>query len=218
MARDELSLFPDLGSDPPEGFVYRPHFVTSGEEAALIAAVRCLEFGEVRMRGQAARRRTAHFGWRYGYESWRVEPGPPIPEFLIPLRSRAGALAGVEAGALEEVLVTEYPPGAGIGWHRDAPSFGVVVGVSLLGACRFRFARGTGLARETRALGLEPRSAYVLSGPARWQWQHSIPPTKSARYSITFRTIRGPNGAAPSWTSGRSSERSRPRAPEPPAP
>jgi alkylated DNA repair dioxygenase AlkB len=93
------------------------------------------------------------------------------------------------------VLVTEYTPGAGIGWHRDAPSFGVVVGVSLLGPCRFRFARGAGGARETRAVILEPRSAYVLSGPARWQWQHSIPPGKTARYSITFRTMRAPTEA-----------------------
>jgi alkylated DNA repair protein (DNA oxidative demethylase) len=178
----------------PEGFLYRRHFITAEEEAALIAAVRGLEFSEVRMRGQTARRRTAHFGWRYGYESWRVEPGPPIPESLLLLRRHAGALARLDAGALEEVLVTEYPAGAGIGWHRDAPSFDVVVGMSLLGPCRLRFARGAGSARETRALVLEPRSAYVLSGPARWQWQHSIPPTKTARYSITFRTLGGGPG------------------------
>jgi alkylated DNA repair dioxygenase AlkB len=188
------------GLDPhgPEGFVYRPDFVTAQEEASLLAAMRSLAFSEVRMRGQVARRRTAHFGWLYGYESWRVEPGPPIPEFLIPLRHRAGALTGVDAATLEEVLVTEYPAGAGIGWHRDAPSFGLVVGVSLLGFCRFRFARGTGAERETRSFELEPRSGYVLSGPARWQWQHSIPPTKTARYSITFRAMRAPDtGASP---------------------
>ena len=83
-----------------------------------------------------------------------------------------------------------YPAGAGIGWHRDAPQFGLVVGVSLLGACRMRFQRGTGSARQTRALELAPRSAYVLDGAVRWQWQHSIPPTKSPRYSVTFRTLR----------------------------
>ncbi len=187
----------DRGHEGPEGFLYRPDFVTADEEASLLTGVRSLAFSEVRMRGQVARRRTAHFGWLYGYESWRVEPGPPIPEFLIPLQARAGALAGVEGGALEEVLVTEYPTGAGIGWHRDAPSFGLVVGASLLGSCRFRFARGTGAGRETRSFVLEPRSAYLLSGPARWQWQHSIPPTKTARYSITFRAMRAPDTGAP---------------------
>ena len=189
------TLFPGVAETGPAGFISCQDFLSREEEPALIGAVRSLDFSEVRMRGQVARRRTAHFGWRYGYESWRVEPGPPIPESFMALRGRAGALAGVEARTLEEVLVTEYPPGAGIGWHRDAPSFGVVVGVSLLGACRFRFARGTGPSRETRAVILEPRSAYVLSGPARWQWQHSIPPTRTARYSITFRTMRAPTSA-----------------------
>jgi alkylated DNA repair dioxygenase AlkB len=99
-------------------------------------------------------------------------------------------LAGVSAEDLAEVLVTEYPPGAGIGWHRDAPMFGVVIGISLLGACRFRFQRGRGAAREARVVTLEPRSAYVLNGAARRQWQHSIPPAKERRYSMTFRTLR----------------------------
>ena len=123
-------------------------------------AIRAIEFSEVKMRGAVARRRTAHFGWLYGYETWRIEPGPPIPGFLLPLRGRVGELAGVSADELVEVLLTEYTPGAGIGWHRDAPMFGVVAGVSLLGACRFRFERGQGRgARDPRdhagpALGL----------------------------------------------------------------
>jgi alkylated DNA repair dioxygenase AlkB len=142
------------------------------------------------MRGQVARRRTAHFGWVYGYESWRIEPGPPIPAALLPLRARAAELAGLAPDALVEVLATEYPPGAAIGWHRDAPQFGSVVGVSLLGAARMRFQRGTGPARRTCVATLEPRSAYVLAGEARWRWQHSIPPVKEWRYSITFRTLR----------------------------
>lgn len=142
------------------------------------------------MRGQVARRRTAHFGWIYGYESWRIVPGPPLPEALLPLRERIAALAALDAAQLQEVLVTEYPVGAGIGWHRDAPQFGTVIGVSLLGACRMRFRRGTGAALQTRALLLQPRSAYVIEGAARWQWQYSIPPMKTPRYSITFRTLK----------------------------
>ena len=183
-------LFPDPADLPP-GFVYHPDVLTGEEERGVLEGVQALAFNEVKMRGQVARRRTIHFGWTYGYETWRVEPGPPIPGFLLPLRARAAAIAGVAGDALAEVLITHYPPGAGIGWHRDAPAFGAVIGVSLLGACRFRFQRGRGAARETRTLLLEPRSAYLLDGDARWQWQHAIHPGKRERYSVTFRTLRG---------------------------
>ena len=178
-----------MDAGPPPGFLYYPDTVTADEVSALVARVRAIEFSPVEMRGQVARRRTAHFGWVYGYESWRITPGPPLPPFLLPLRERVGALAGVDAAALAEVLVTEYPAGAAIGWHRDAPQFGVVIGVSLLSACRMRFQHGRGAERRTRAVTLEPRSAYVLTGEARQQWQHSIPAMRAPRYSITFRTL-----------------------------
>jgi alkylated DNA repair dioxygenase AlkB len=174
----------------PPGFSYHPDVLTPAEEAALLTTVRGVAFGPVAMRGQVARRRTAHFGWVYGYESWRISPGPPIPDWLLPLREHVAPLAALRADALAEVLVTEYPAGAGIGWHRDAPQFGVVVGVSLLGACRMRFQRGTGASRHTCAVMLAPRSTYVITGEARQQWQHSIPPAREPRYSITFRTLR----------------------------
>jgi DNA oxidative demethylase len=181
-------------AESPAGFFYRPELLTALEETSLVTHVRAFDFAAIEMRGQVARRRTVHFGWIYGYESWRIEPGPPIPDFLLPLRTQAAALAGVEPADLVEVLVTEYAPGAGIGWHRDAPQFGPVVGVSLLSACRMRFQRGVGAARQTRVALLEPRSAYVFDGEARWQWQHSIPPMKSLRYSVTFRTLRNRPG------------------------
>jgi alkylated DNA repair dioxygenase AlkB len=177
-------------SAPPSGFVYHPDVLSESEEAELAERLRAVEYSAVAMRGQVARRRTAHFGWVYGYESWRIAPGPPVPDFLQPLRERVGALAGLSPEALAEVLLTEYPPAAGIGWHRDAPQFGEVIGVSLLSECRMRFRRGGAGARETTAVGLAPRSVYVLRGAARQQWQHSIPPTRRLRYSITFRTLR----------------------------
>jgi DNA oxidative demethylase len=176
--------------EPPSGFRYQPDLLTEAEEGALAAYLRTLDFVSIEMRGQIARRRTTHFGWIYGYESWRIEPGPPIPAAFLPLRARAARVAGVDADELVEVLVTEYPPGAGIGWHRDAPQFGTVIGVSFLAPCRMRFRRGRSETRETRAFVLEPRSAYVLDGAVRWAWQHSIPPTKALRYSVTFRTLR----------------------------
>ena len=185
-----------MGPDLPEGLRYVADFVDRGEEAALLDELRAVPWSDVEMRGQVARRRVAHFGWLYGYESWRIEPGPPIPRALWPLRARAAALTNVAADDLGEALLTWYPPGAGIGWHRDAPQFGIVVGISLAGACRMRFQRGRGDARETRAIELAPRSAYVLDGEARRLWQHTIPPTKTTRYSITFRTLRPRAGSA----------------------
>jgi alkylated DNA repair dioxygenase AlkB len=179
-----------VDSGAPPGFLYYSGILTAEEELALVSGVRGLEFSAVEMRGQVARRRTAHFGWLYGYESWRITPGPPLPEFLLPLRARVAPLGNVDAAALVEVLVTEYPAGAAIGWHRDAPQFGDVIGVSLLSACRMRFQRGRGAERRTGAVTLEPRSAYVLTGEARQQWQHSIPAMRAPRYSITFRTLR----------------------------
>lgn len=175
----------------PEGLRYLPGFLAEEEERELLAHLGAVRYGEVRMHGVVARRRTAHYGWDYGYTSWEITPAEPVPDWLLPLRERAAGLIGAPAEALEEVLLSEYPPGAGIGWHRDAPMFGPeVIGVSLGAPCRMRFQRGKGEARETAALILEPRSAYVLAGKARSAWQHSIPAAPALRYSITFRTVR----------------------------
>ena len=154
---------------------------------------------DIRMWGQLARRRAAHFGWIYGYESGRIEVGPAIPTFLEPLRARAAVLIGVEPGALGEVLVTDYPPGAGIGWHQDAPMFGEVVGVLLLGACRMAFAAERTTARRPAAVvALAPRSAYVLDGPARWAFRHRIPPGTSG--AVLDHAPHPPiHGAGDSW-------------------
>ena len=176
---------------PPEGFRYVPAFISPEEEQALVARIAEVPFREVKMRGQVARRRTAHYGWDYGYESWDISPTTPVPSWLLPLRERAAALIRTAPQALEEALVTEYRPGSGIGWHRDAPMFGpAVVGVSLRAPCRMRFQRGRGETRRTAAVMLEPRSAYVLDGEARSAWQHSIPTARELRYSITFRALR----------------------------
>ncbi len=193
-----------MAADVPEGLAYRPEFLDPDEERRLVDEFETWEFSEVRMRGQTARRTVAHFGYRYGYESWDLVPTDPLPASLEWLRDRASALAEIDPTEVAETLVTRYPPGAGIGWHRDAPLFGPrVVGVSLLSPCSMRFQRWGSTAfgprgrdeREVFALELAPRSAYVLAGAARWSWQHSIPTTKSLRYSVTFRTLaRGQAG------------------------
>jgi alkylated DNA repair dioxygenase AlkB len=174
----------------PEGFAYQPDFISVDEERDLLREIQRLEFSTLTMHGVTARRRVIHYGWLYGYESFKITPGPEIPRFMHPLRERAAKFADVEPEELAEALLTEYSPGATIGWHRDAPSFGVVLAVSLAGACRLRLQKGKGEEREKAELLVEPRSLYMLSGPVRNQWQHSIPPTKELRYSITFRTLR----------------------------
>ncbi|RPJ84018.1 MAG: alpha-ketoglutarate-dependent dioxygenase AlkB [Acidobacteria bacterium] len=157
----------------------------------LLEHVRKLRFGDVVMHGVKARRRVVQFGWKYTFEARRVESGPEIPDYLETLGERVARFAGTDADAFSEVLVTEYPPGAGIGWHRDAPPFGKVAGLSLAAECRLRLKPyGERGRASTIEIPLLPRSLYVLSGDARSKWQHQIPPVRHTRYSITFRTLR----------------------------
>ena len=175
----------------PAGLVYAPDFLTSGEEAALVEELAGLDFDEIRMRGQTARRTVRHFGLDYDYDRKSVTPTQALPASLEWVRERAAGLIRCTPEQLAEILITRYPPGAGIGWHRDAPTFREVIGISLGSSCRMRFQRGKGPDRTTAGIELEPGSAYVLAGPVRWEWQHSIPATKDLRYSITFRTLKG---------------------------
>jgi alkylated DNA repair dioxygenase AlkB len=177
-------------SEEPEGLVYRPDVVSAAEEAGLLEVLEALRFDPIVLHGRAARRSGRHFGLDYDYESRTPMPGEPIPEWLLPVRARAAELAGLDDEELVEILVQRYPPGSTIGWHRDAPAFDIVIGVSLAGSSRLRFQRGKDEARRVWEVLLEPRSGYVLAGEARRSWQHSIPPTKEPRYSITFRTLR----------------------------
>jgi alkylated DNA repair dioxygenase AlkB len=174
----------------PDGFRYQDEFVSAREERDLLNTIGALEFHDVRMRGVAARRRVVQYGWKYSFESFRMTEGPPLPDFLLPIRDRAERFADLSAGELSEGLITEYTPGAAIGWHRDAPGFGVVVGISLMSECRFRFRRGATGSWETTELRMLPRAIYVLTGAARSEWQHSIPAVAALRYSITFRTMK----------------------------
>jgi alkylated DNA repair dioxygenase AlkB len=183
---------------PPDGLRFEEDVLGEEEERTIVAVLEGVDFRDVTMRGQTARRTVRHFGLDYDYESYRLTPADPLPAALGPVRDRCADLAAVAPEALAQILVTRYPPGATIGWHRDAPMFGLVVGVSLLAACRLRLQRGQGEERRVFDLALPPRSAYVLDGPARTAWQHSIPAVPSLRYSITFRTLRNPER----WTSG----------------
>ena len=178
----------------PSGFQYREHFITDVEERALLDAIASVTFSAFEMRGVVARRRVAFFG--HAYDRGEAQP---FPDFLLPLRNRIGGWAGVEGNAFAMALINEYPPGAPIGWHRDAPQYDVVAGVSLLSHCRMRFrpyrspastAAATGRRSATHEVELEPRSAYLLTGDARTSYEHHIPAVTEFRYSVTFRTLR----------------------------
>ncbi len=177
-------------AEEPQGLVYRPDLISADEEAELLERFEALRFDPIVMHGQAAKRTARHYGLDYDYESRKPKPGEPMPDWLEPARARAAELAGHPPDELVEILVQRYPAGATIGWHRDAPAFDTVVGISLAGFSRLRFQRGKRERRRVWEVGLEPRSGYVLAGDARRSWEHSIPPTKESRYSITFRTLR----------------------------
>jgi DNA oxidative demethylase len=178
-----------------EGLAYQEDFVTPEEERELLELIAPLDFREIEMRGQTAKRTVRHYGLGYDYDRAELVPVEPLPEGLEWLRQRAAALIEREPPELAQVLVSRYPEGAGIGWHRDAPMFGSrIVGVSLAAPARMRFQRTLKGEREVAAIELAPRSAYVLAGKARWSWQHSIPPAKALRYSVTFRTLKRSEG------------------------
>ncbi len=174
-----------------EGLVYVEDFISADEERRVLGFLSSLEFRPVVMRGQTARRIVRHFGLDYDYARRELVPSDPLPESLTGIRDACAALMERAPEDLVQTLVSRYPAGAGIGWHRDAPMFGSrIAGVSLGAPCRMRFQRTVGGAREVAALELEPRSAYLLSGKARWSWQHSIPAAPALRHSITFRTLK----------------------------
>jgi alkylated DNA repair dioxygenase AlkB len=185
----QLSLFADPAAWP-QGFRYRPGLIGPAKAAALIGQFAGVAFREYEFHGYFGRRRVCWFGTRYDDARRVLEAAEPIPEFLLPLRAAAAEFAGLDPAALAHALVTEYTPCAAIGWHRDRPVFGDIVGVSFAAPCRFRFRRPAGDGWERAALTLEPGSVYLLRGPARDDWQHSIPPAERLRYSVTFRSLR----------------------------
>lgn len=186
----QSSLFADQPA-LPDGFAYRPDLLTIEEEARLAFEIGRLPFKPFEFRQYRGLRRVVSFGWRYDFALERMREADPPPSFLLPVRARAAAFADLEPGDLAQVLLTEYAPGAGIGWHRDKAVFAQVVGVSLVSPCRFRFRRRQGRGWERAAFTVEPRSAYLLDGPARYDWEHSIPAGDALRYSLTFRRLVG---------------------------
>jgi DNA oxidative demethylase len=174
----------------PEGLIFKSDFLSVQEERDLLALLQILPFYEFKLHGVAAKRRVLHFGLRCALESRVLSTAPEIPPQFEPIRRRAAAFAGVAPDEFSQILVNEYRPGAGIGWHHDSPAFGIVAGISLGVTCSMRFQAGAGEGRRTSELQLPSRSIYLLTGEARNLPQHRIAPIRELRYSITFRTLR----------------------------
>jgi alkylated DNA repair dioxygenase AlkB len=180
-----------LDSALPQGMYYAPDFITAQEERTLLAEIHSLPLSEARYRQYTARRRTFSYGAGYDFSLQRTTPAPDLPPFLAPFVARAAAWAKIPAAEFVQALISEYQPGTPLGWHRDVPAYELIVGISLAGEGRMRFRPypwEPQLKKQVFALQVAPRSAYILSGDSRWRWQHSVPPAKELRYSLTLRT------------------------------
>jgi alkylated DNA repair dioxygenase AlkB len=175
----------------PEGFTYGAGIVPEDLAHELSLRFVALPFMNFDFHGFQGNRRIVSFGWRYDYSGrGRLRESAPVPEFLDPLKKLAADFSGLESDAFQQALITEYAPGAGIGWHRDKPMFENVVAFSFTNPCRLRFRRNGETGWERAALTIAPRSAYLLRGEAREQWEHSIPAVDALRYSVTLRTFK----------------------------
>jgi alkylated DNA repair dioxygenase AlkB len=177
-------------TEPPEGFRYQAEILQPDEERDLVEQIQKLPLKEFEFHGYTGKRRVISFGWHYSFEHEKLQQASEMPTFLLRARAHAANFAGLAPEDLPHVLVTEYSPGTTIGWHRDKGVFNDVVGISLLSPCSFRLRRKTASGWERYSLIVEPRSAYLLRGTARTQWEHSIPAVEALRYSITFRSLR----------------------------
>jgi alkylated DNA repair dioxygenase AlkB len=195
MKHQQLALFQSQSTpvEPmPEGFRYAPDMINAADEARLVGAFAELPFKEFEFRGFLGKRRVVPFGYRYDFNGGGRKQAEPMPPFLLQLRDRAAAFAGLAPDHLQHALVTEYRPGTAIGWHRDRPNYDDVIGISLVSPCTFRMRRKHGTGWERAALRLDRRSVYLMRGPSREEWEHSIPAVEELRYSVTFRALRRP--------------------------
>jgi DNA oxidative demethylase len=171
------------------GLRYEDAVITEAEERRLLERLSALDLAPFRFHGWVGNRRTQSFGWRYDFDDASFTPTEVIPEWLLSVRERAARFAGLQAADFVQALLARYDPGAGIGWHRDRDVFEKVVGISLGTPATLRFRQRTGSSFRRTSLEVAPRSAYLLSGEARHDWEHSISPGQSLRFSVTFRTL-----------------------------
>jgi alkylated DNA repair dioxygenase AlkB len=189
----QTSLFPDVPATTsrpmPEGFRYQPELIDAHEEKTIADEITAMVLKPYRFRGFYANRNVIAFGFRYNYDTRRMEKALELPPLIVDLRAKAALFAGKPAEAFEQVLVTEYAPGTALGWHRDRLQYGEIVGVSLLSPATFRLRRRDGDRWLRASRIIEPRSVYIMADEVRLAWEHSIPAVEALRYSLTFRTL-----------------------------
>ena len=185
------TLFPIEPVTPP-GFRYFPDFISREDETALLKEISQIPLHTFMFQGYEAKRKVASFGYDWNFETRKLSKGKDVPAVFEPLIQKAAAFLSIRTKDFAEVLLTEYPPESVINWHRDAPPFDVIVGISLLSDCTFRF-RPHDKEKQNRgaviSLPVKRRSLYVMKGESRTEWQHSILPVKEGRYSVTLRTL-----------------------------
>ena len=186
----------DISAQVPDGFIYKEGFTSETEEQELIREIQKVQLEPFKYYQFTGKRRTASFGWQYEFGTSEITAAPEIPPFLLPMRTRAGNVFDIDPKSLVQTSIIEYSTGSPIGWHRDIPQFGVVIGISLGAPCRMRFRKYSRVQPkklnrdEILSIELQPRSIYLMSGASRESWQHSIPPVKELRYAIMMRTLR----------------------------
>jgi alkylated DNA repair dioxygenase AlkB len=189
----QQALFTELEKKPsqvvPTGFRYQEEAISEEEQSVLVTAIQSLDLKPFEFHGYIGNRRVINFGFEYDFTRRFVEKADGIPQFLHELLGRAAEFAGNNQDAFQQVGINEYQVGAGIGWHKDKPEFGIIVGVSLLAPATMRFRKKENDNWVRISQTLKPRSIYLLSGEARTEWEHSVPPLDSLRYAITFRTL-----------------------------
>ncbi len=187
---NRVAAQPDLfGEAGLPGLSQAGAFVTPGEEQMLIASIDAAELSPFRFHGWLGKRLTASYGWRYDFDDASFAPAEAIPDWLLPLRTKAARFARLRPGELVQALLIRYDPGAGIGWHRDRPVFEHVLGISLGAPVTLRFRRRKPGGFDRASALLAPRSIYHLTGEARHEWEHSIADVEVTRWSITFRSL-----------------------------
>lgn len=173
-----------------------PDFINAETEAALIATI------EQQPWLSDLKRRVQHYGWRYDYKARGITQDlriGAIPDWLAGLCEHLCA-EGIFSRVPDQVIINEYQPGQGISAHIDCvPCFGdTIASLSLGSACVMDLTHST--SHEKQSYLLEPLSLVVLSGDARYHWQHAIPARKSdkwhgqsltrvRRISLTFRNV-----------------------------
>lgn len=178
------------------GLSYIPNFIDNAAESDLIKTI------DAQPWNTELTRRVQHYGWRYDYKARSVTNDLRIGALPNWLQSFAVRLqqAGIFSETPDQVIINEYQPGQGISSHIDCvPCFAdTIASLSLGSPCVMDFTHSaTG---DKSSLLLEPRSLLVLTGDARYVWQHAIAGRKTDRHngqiiqrtrriSLTFRKI-----------------------------